>query len=189
MSRTPAAGAPSPTELESCVLGVIEHLGSCTRYAVRKYLAESLSSYWSGSTGAIYPMLERFTRKAWVEVEEQPFGTRKRMLYRLSTAGRRRLRRWLSAPVPDAAAAHTHDPIRTRVFFLDLVTPADQVAFLDDAIGRTVETIERHRQQREDVQAISSQWDLRGREGAIRELTTRVEWLRDVLTSVRAGPE
>lgn len=184
MPRPRTAGTQSATELESCVLAIIEQVGSCTRYSVRKYLAESLSSFWSGSAGAIYPMLQRFTAKGWVDVVEEPFGSRKRSLYQLTPLGRTHLHRWLSAPVPIEAAAHTYDPLRARVFFLDMVEKEEQLEFLDDSISKTAEMIEKHRADRDELPSGTSSWEFRGREGALRELEARAEWLNEVRASV-----
>ena len=188
MPRTRPAGTPGATELESCVLAIIEQVGPCTRYAVRKYLAESLSSYWSGSAGAIYPILQRFTVREWVEVVEEPFGSRRKRIFKLTSLGREQLRSWLSAPVPLEAVAHTFDPLRARVFFLDMVERKEQLAFLDDSIAKTVEMIERHREEREDLRPSLSTWELHGREGALRELAARVEWLREVREGLAKEP-
>jgi len=169
-----------PTELESCVLAIIERRGACTAYAVRRYLAASLSSYWSGSAGAIYPLLRKLVRAGWADFEETPFGTRKRRVYRVTSKGNGALGHWLSAPIPDGVAAYTHDPLRARVFFLDLVPPRERRAFLDDAIAQTKSLLALHQEEREELASELDDWDLHGREGAIRELSARLDWLRGV---------
>lgn len=187
MPRTRTTDGNDATELESCVLAIIEQLGPCTPYAVRRYLSVSLSSYWSGSAGAIYPMLRRLAGRGWLAVDEKPFGSRVRRSYRLTDSGRRRLRRWLSAPVPGPVVAHTFDPIRARVFFLDMVSDRAKLGFLDDAIKKTTELLGAHHEGREGLPLDSSAWELHGREGAIRELEARVEWLIEVRASVEEG--
>jgi DNA-binding PadR family transcriptional regulator len=172
------------TDLESCVLAIVGRAGACTAYAVRKSLGRSLSSYWSGSAGAIYPLLDKLSRSGWLTFEEQPFGKRRRRSYRLSAKGRRQLRRWLMAPVPAEAAAHTHDPLRVRVFFLGMIPAEQRRAFLQDAVARTADVLCAHRLDRDRKQEELSEWDLRGREGAIRELEARLDWLQEVLASV-----
>ncbi len=47
------------TELESTVLGVVWLRGPCTAYVIRQEFLASSSSYWTASTGAIYPVLRR----------------------------------------------------------------------------------------------------------------------------------
>ena len=125
------------TELESCVLGIIAEHQPCTAYVVRRHLGVSLSSYWSASAGAIYPLLRRLEEREWIRVDEKDWGTRKRRSFSLTRAGRKRLREWFSPPIVKWAAAFTYDPIRTRVFFLDHETPIRRLEFLGDAIKAT----------------------------------------------------
>lgn len=167
-----------PTDLENCVLGFIAQNQPCTAYTVRKCLGESLSSYWSDSAGSIYPLLERLRQKKWILVKEEAFGTRVRKRYRLSTSGKRRLDRWLSAPVSPTAAAHTYDPLRTPVFFLDLVDPQHRRGYLEDALRVTSRILAQHREELESVLETSSRYEILGREGAIGELEARARWLR-----------
>lgn len=180
MPRTGAKRNPVPTELESCVLAIIGQLGPSSPYAVRQYLGRSESSYWSASAGAVYPLLDRLSEAGWLTFEERAFGTRQKRTYRLTRAGQRRLKNWLSGAAIEAAAAHTYDPLRTRVFFLGMVSPEERRGFLDDAVSKTAEVLRRHRGDLEKKRSGLSLWDIRGREGAIRELAARLAWLRDI---------
>ena len=47
------------TELEAAVLGVVWQDGPCTPYAIRQHFLESPAPRWSGSAGAIYPLVRR----------------------------------------------------------------------------------------------------------------------------------
>lgn len=175
-----------PTELENCVLGIVAQIGPCTPYAVRRTLAESKSSFWSASAGAIYPLLERLGAAKLLSVEEDAFGSRTRRRYRLSQSGRRALERWLAGPVTDDVAAATHDPVRTRVFFLEFLSTAERRAFLDDAIARTRAA---HRVQHRELEQNRSRfttWEIHGREGALAELDARRCWLERVRETIDA---
>lgn len=174
----------SATELECCVLGYIAQEQPCTAYAVRKRLGSSLSSYWSSSAGSIYPLLERLRRRRWILVSEEPFGKRIRKRYRLSASGRRQIERWLSAPVSSRAASHTYDPLRTPVFFLDLVDPDRRRDYLEDARRQTEATLSGHRRELAEVRSQSSPFEILGREGAIGELEARLEWIRKGLGAI-----
>src|SRR6476659_7226575 len=59
------------TELEQCVLGVIWRDGPMTAYEIAALFTKSLSPYWSGSAGAIYPVVQRLRKRGLVR------GTRK----------------------------------------------------------------------------------------------------------------
>ena len=51
------------SELEGAVLGVIWQEGPCTAYTIRKQFVASPSPQWSGSAGAIYPLVRRLEKK------------------------------------------------------------------------------------------------------------------------------
>ncbi len=171
----------TPTELELCALAVVARDGEATAYRLRRFLGRSLSSYWSDSAGSIYPLLERLEGRGWLEVRTSPWGTRIRRSYRLSRSGRRVLRGWLSPPLPEEATGHTYDPVRTRMFFLDLVSPSERREFVRDARERTGVHLRRHREDLAGKRAELTPWAILGREGAIAELEARVKWLEHVL--------
>jgi len=171
----------TPTELESCVLACIAREGAATAYQVRRFLARSASTYWSDSAGSIYPLLDRLERRGWVRAEKTAWGTRTRSSYRLRAAGTRILRRWLSAPLGDDAVGHTFDPVRARLFFLDLVPSGERRGFVEDALTGTRRHLERHRTELREKRGSLTPWAVLGREGAIRELEARAGWLEHVL--------
>ena len=130
---TPARGL---TELEGCVLGVIGTRGPCTPYAVRREFLASLTPYWSGSAGAIYPLIARLRRRRLIRGSVSTGDARGRTLYSLTAAGSRALSRWLSPPLSALVVGAPPDPIRTRIGFLGLLRPAGRHALLADAIAK-----------------------------------------------------
>lgn len=186
MTRERKRDLESLTELESCVLAIVAQLEPCTPYAVRRYLAESRSSFWSASAGAIYPLLRRLEQGDLLAVEESDFGSRRKRSYRLTPKGRRGLTTWLSAPVSESAAAHTHDPLRTRVFFLDELPTKQRRAFVEDAIAKSEHALRDQREELASLRPQPSVWEVHGREGAIAELKARIAWLRRILESLAA---
>lgn len=176
------------TELERCVLGFIAQEQPCTAYTVRKRLGESLSSYWSNSAGSIYPLIERLESRKWILVREEAFGSRVLKRYRLSASGKRQLETWLSAPVSREAAAHTYDPLRTPVFFLDLVDAKQRRGYLEDARRETERNLVLHRTDLEAIRKDASPYEILGREGAIGELEARLHWIRRGLEECLCSP-
>ncbi len=55
-----------PTVLELVILGVFHKKTSSTAYAVAKEFTTSPSSHWSGSAGAIYPIVERLSERGYL---------------------------------------------------------------------------------------------------------------------------
>ncbi|MDH3629273.1 MAG: PadR family transcriptional regulator [Acidobacteriota bacterium] len=184
MSRRSVAGGGDDgriaTELENCVLGIVAEHQPCTAYRIRHNLKISLSSYWSASAGAIYPLMQRLEDRGWIRVDEEKWGSRTRRSYSLTRAGRHQLRAWLSPPLADWAAAFTYDPVRTRIFFLGNLSPKRRLAFLDEAIARTETTLGEHRDEKKAQSATLQAFDSIGRDGAIAELEARARWLRSV---------
>src|SRR5262245_54643433 len=129
-------GARELTELEGCVLGVVRARGPCTPYAVRREFLASLTPYWSGSAGAIYPLVERLTRRRLLRAVRPTGDGRRGTLYALTAAGQRALLRWLGPPLSPLTVGAPPDPVRTRVGFLGLLSPAARRAFLAEAADR-----------------------------------------------------
>src|SRR6185436_18926108 len=59
MSKGRSTRRIAATDLEQTVLGIVWRDGPCTPYHVRSVLLRSPSSHWSGSAGAIYPLVKR----------------------------------------------------------------------------------------------------------------------------------
>lgn len=86
-------------------------------YELARALREEIDPAWSAGFSQIYPALARMRRKGWVLL--RILGPRRgprRHLYRITSAGRRELRRWLEeAPSPPRG----NDKALARVAFLD----------------------------------------------------------------------
>src|SRR5262245_55796846 len=121
-----ASGATSPkrgraerlSELEGAVLGYIWKHGPCTAYSVRKIIGDSPSSHWSGSAGAIYPLLDRLHRRRLIASRHTPTGNRSAWLVSLAPKGRTLLNAWLAPALDRDILSMAADPLRTRLFFL-----------------------------------------------------------------------
>jgi len=129
------------SELECFVLGVVWQLGPCTAYELRVHMARSPSTQWSGSAGAIYPLVKRLAKQRLLAARQVWNGAREGRLYRITPAGRRMLRRWIGPPLSPAAITVSYDPLRSRARFLRLVSPAEREAWIA-AAGRALDEVE-----------------------------------------------
>jgi DNA-binding PadR family transcriptional regulator len=120
----------SLTDLEGAVLAEIAARGTATSYLVARAFAASPSEYWSGSAGAVYPLIKRLAARGLLTAHADADGKRPRQDYRITGQGRTALEDWLL----DAhrAAGMGFDPLRTRLVHLHLVSPAQRKAFLKD---------------------------------------------------------
>ena len=111
------------TELEGSVLGLVWARQPCTPYRVRREFTDSPSPHWSGSAGAIYPLMERLETAGLLRSVAHTTGARGSRLYRITPAGRRALERWVGPPVPDEVAGVPPDPIRMRIASMEVLPP------------------------------------------------------------------
>ena len=174
------------TELESCVLGIVWAWGPCTAYAVRKVFLDSLSPYWSGSAGAIYPLVARLEARKLIAARAEPRGGRSRKELSITPEGLAALRAWL-LPLPEWTGSVPVDPVRTRMFFLAALAPEEQEAFLADAETKARAGADAIRQEHEAHLQKEELWEARSTRGALRVQEARIAWLAEVRREIR-GP-
>ena len=127
--------APTLSDLEGAALAVIARLGSATAYVVARDFAASPSEYWSGSAGAVYPMVKRLVGAGLLEVDPAHVPTRRGSIhYRLTDSGLAAMEAWLLDV--DRASGMGFDPLRSRLLNLDLVSEARGEAFLQSVQER-----------------------------------------------------
>jgi DNA-binding PadR family transcriptional regulator len=116
------------TDLEGAVLAEIAKRSVATSYVVARAFAASPSEYWSGSAGAVYPLIKRLSARGYLTAHANADGKRARLDYRLTEAGQVALKDWLL----DAkrASGMGFDPLRTRLAHLELVDAAQRRKFL-----------------------------------------------------------
>lgn len=123
------------TDLEGAALAEIARRGTATSYAVTQAFARSPSEFWSGSAGAVYPMIKRLAARGLLVGETGSAGKRARLDYRLTPEGRAAMEAWLLDA--DRAAEMGFDPLRTRLVHLDLVSSDRRKAFLTEVRARS----------------------------------------------------
>lgn len=124
------------SDLEGAALAVVVRLGSATAYAIARDFADSPSEFWSGSAGAVYPMVKRLVSAGLLAVDPAfPPSKRGGIHYQVSPAGKAAMTGWLLDV--DRASGMGFDPLRSRMLNLDLVDKADADAFLLQVLSRT----------------------------------------------------
>jgi DNA-binding PadR family transcriptional regulator len=186
VSRSPRE---SLSELEGAALGYVWEKGPCTAHAVRTSFQKSPSSFWSGSAGAIYPLLRRLEEGGLVEAREEPRGSRKRRLLTATPRGRRALRSWLAEGLDATAAAGVFDAVRTRVFFLQALPTDRRRAFARRALKELeghLRSVERDLQEARDS---GDRYRVLGALGAWHTARARIAWMREVERELNESPE
>jgi DNA-binding PadR family transcriptional regulator len=170
------------TELESCVLGIVWQRGPCTAYTVRREFAVSSSSHWSSSAGSIYPVLARLESLGLIDAEEASWGAGMKKHYRATADGVATLKEWIGPPLEEWVAAATFDPIRTRTYFVEALTPAARRRFFAEAERMTREELARFRASAH--MHSTDPWERLGSQGVVCELEGRLRWLAIVRKTI-----
>lgn len=167
------------TELEGAVLGSVWANAPSSAYRVRQVFARSPSPHWSGSAGAVYPLLDRLRRRGLLSVETHFTGKRAGRQYRVTQRGLTHLRRW-ATDITERAAGVPVDPVRVRIRFLGALSLVQRNALLTAARRRVTAHL---RTVEHDCRAQRAADDTLGyltARGALLALRARLIWLREV---------
>lgn len=170
------------TELEGTVMGVLWTRQPCTPYQVRREFFDSPSPHWSGSAGAIYPLVVRLEKAGLARSEPHATGSRRSRLYRLTPTGRRALVRWMGPPVGDEVVGVPPDPLRARIGLLTLFPPAHQREYLRGIERRLGEMVARARDAEAGISGDT--YTERMACGAMAMQETRLGWVRALRRSL-----
>ncbi len=169
---------PSLTELEGDVLGFIWKLGPATAYRVGKVFADSPSSHWRASAGAIYPVVERLLEHRLIRGEHKQRGTRSSALLTITPAGEAALSAWVAPDSVNDLAAFTHDPIRTRIHFLAILPRNKRKAHLQRVASALESQVSEYSDTSSGEWADGDSWDDAVRRGALEMHRARLRWVR-----------
>jgi DNA-binding PadR family transcriptional regulator len=167
------------TELGFTILAIIAQQGPLSAYDIRKVFAHSLTPAWSSSPGAVYPSVQRL-KTAGLVAQTRPRGARSKQQLTITSRGRTALLRWLTE-LDQEIAAPTPDPIRTRLYFLGMLSPKQRRQLIAEAIqctGAAIGTAEQTVRQRAEEGVDKLQ--LFAAEGVLSQLKARRRWLRGV---------
>ncbi|MGW6460445.1 PadR family transcriptional regulator [Streptomyces sp. NPDC055078] len=128
------------------VLGLLEHSGSATPYALDREIQESIGHFWAFPRSQIYAEAARLVRHGLVTEDREGAGRRRRTLS-LTPAGRDVLARWLTGPTEHIT--EIRDEGLLRIFFQqDGASAAAQVRRL------AVQQTEAHRRKLAEYEMI-----------------------------------
>ena len=128
----------TPTELEGAALAVIAQGEGCTAYHVKRAFEISPSEYWSGSAGAVYPLVKRLESRGLIERGAQ--RSRGARTLRITSAGCAALRSWFSDV--ERAVSPGFDPLRTRLHLAPAVGGGALAALLEGVQVALLEQLE-----------------------------------------------
>lgn len=126
------------------VLGMLS-VGARSGYEVKRYMELSARFFWALSPVQIYPELKKLEEAGLVTGRDEPRGKRARRLYRLTPAGRRALREWLSRP--DELTVEWRDEGLLRLFFADALDEEQALDLLREFGARSERLAEDFRER------------------------------------------
>jgi DNA-binding PadR family transcriptional regulator len=167
------------SDLEMAILGIVWKRAPCTSYVVAKEFFTSPSSHWRGSVGAVYPAIARLRRLGLLKQHRVTLRGRICSRSTLTPKGLKTLRQWLSPPLPSSAAAITFDPIRTRAFFLGVLTKEQQRAFLREAERQMMAQVPVLEAEVARYQHSGDWFSEQAQRGALHVMTGRLAWIQE----------
>jgi DNA-binding PadR family transcriptional regulator len=117
-----------PTTLGFLVLGFVR-LTPASGFDLRRVFATTPLGNFSGSPGAIYPLLARLKRERLLKgMVDRTNPRRPRTVYRITAAGTAALREWVKTPIDAQGARRYPDLFGIRVAFMEggLVSDAER---------------------------------------------------------------
>lgn len=165
--------------LELTALGIVLKRGPCLAHAVVSEFSGSQTFAYRSGAGSIYPLLTRLTQAGLLGYAEKR--------YTLTDEGREALRTWIRPPFDGKDFSTNLDVLRSRVYFLRLLSPQEIEEFLTEAIGglRTLLTecegdLDGYRKRGDPFSELAML-------GAVRETEARIAWLEEVRMRLASG--
>jgi DNA-binding PadR family transcriptional regulator len=167
------------TELEGCVLGVIGIKGPCTPYFVRKEFQQSPTPFWSGSAGAIYPLIRRLVSQELIKESSTTNDARGSKLYTLTTEGERILKQWLNQPTSPIVIGTPPDPLRNRIEFLGFLALQKRKSYLAKVRASLEEHLAVVVKDSEECDR-SNYFDYLSSRGTVLAMQARLKWIIEI---------
>lgn len=172
------------SHLAYVVLGVVSVEQPCTSYRVMMAFKSSTSTYFSGSAGALYPLLLRLEKSGFVTSKKNYRTKRISRDYLITPKGRKELKRWIEEPQVDRDGAFTIDLLRARVQFLELVEEYSQRKSLETSIQVLTELIYKKTSVLKNDESLNALERI-SLQGSISVDKTRRDWLKTVKTELK----
>lgn len=171
------------SELEAAVLCVLRRTGGCTPYRIRQVLTQSPTPRFSGSTGAIYPLIRRLEDQGMIVSQAKATGKRTHRVCKATTAGVGALRRWILKPGPTDFGI-PFDPILTRVNMLGVVSANEARTFLTATIEGLEASLEGMKTTIRELADADPPYSTYASRCFAAALKARIKWLRALLSEV-----
>jgi DNA-binding PadR family transcriptional regulator len=168
------------SELEGVCLGLVRKHEPCTAYLVRRELKAAPSSHWQASAGSVYPLLARLEGEGLLVTKSDKADGRGRKLLGITQQGRAKLKKWLVAGASPEPISSLTDPIRSRTFFLDVLSTTERATYLDKLVVEMELYLSKTKDHLSNMSQSDDSFAYLGALGAVRLTEARLEWLHQV---------
>jgi DNA-binding PadR family transcriptional regulator len=157
-------------------------MGPMTAYDIKKFMAESVSNFWSAAHSQVYQQAARLTRDGYVRQREVA-GPRLKRRLSLTAKGREAVIEWLRSP---AKPPEIFSELLVKVFFAgqagDLAATRE---ILDHDRRASAETLERYEALMELLRTVPEmRYPAQTLEYGIRTMKMSVEWADDQIAAI-----
>jgi|1186.fasta_scaffold148679_2 DNA-binding PadR family transcriptional regulator len=139
-TQAPAA-TRTPTTTEAAVLALLAIEGERSAYDLLKFVGQAVGYVWAPAKSQLYALLPRLARDGLATQRKLRQSDRPdKVLYRISSDGRRALRAWLTAVEPGAV-----EPFMLKLFVGGLLPRAKVAPHVEQFRRDTEEQLEEYR--------------------------------------------
>jgi DNA-binding PadR family transcriptional regulator len=125
-------------------------------------------------------LLTRLEDEGQVVTTSDEADGRGRKLLHITRQGRASLKKWLLAAVDPELISSVTDPIRSRTFFLDVLSVVQQTAYVDELTAEVQRYLGKTKDHLANLSEVDDPYAYLGALGAVKITEARLEWLRDV---------
>ena len=104
-------------------------------------------------------------------------------MFRVTAAGKKAIRAWIGPPLAEEAITASHDPLRSRARFLELLSPAERAAWAVAALGALDEVERRVRRWDEQNRTGGPMAALLTRTGEL-DVRARRQWVGELARAI-----
>ncbi len=114
--------------LDKIILGML-HTQQHSAYSLQKAMEKTTGFFYGASQGNINPTLKRMASAKLVATKKQHTGSRPKVEYRITRAGREEFKKWINAPLE---VGRVKDDALVKLFFLGHVDQSKRHQIIQD---------------------------------------------------------
>ena len=170
------------------ILGMLGMFPNSSGYDIKKLMEESTQHFWKETFGSIYPILQALQKERLITQKENPTPSgRMRILYALTTKGKKTLQEWLAKTAEKEPYRHE---LLLKLFFGEFAPPALIEKHLEeyrDALSTKLALFEhiKRRLLNEEKNSPSLPYWLLTLDYGLKQTGSALEWCQESLKTIR----